>query len=91
MLKHFFNRIQCQSIRSTATIQNHLPQCTSISLLQSCTVNNPYISSLLGSIRFATKKAGGSSKNTKDSAGRRLGLKISGGAKGVFINNNNNL
>ena len=28
---------------------------------------------------FATKKAGGSSKNKKDSAGRRLGLKKSGG------------
>lgn len=28
---------------------------------------------------MATKKAGGSSRNGRDSAGRRLGLKISGG------------
>lgn len=33
----------------------------------------------LQSIRFATKKAGGSSKNGRDSAGRRLGVKKFGG------------
>mmetsp|Transcript_20275 Transcript_20275/g.58615 ORF Transcript_20275/g.58615 Transcript_20275/m.58615 type:complete len:127 (-) Transcript_20275:448-828(-) len=30
-------------------------------------------------LRFATKKAGGSSKNGRDSAGRRLGVKVWGG------------
>jgi large subunit ribosomal protein L27 len=30
---------------------------------------------------MATKKAGGSSRNGRDSAGRRLGVKVSGGAK----------
>lgn len=33
----------------------------------------------LQSIRFATKKAGGSSRNGRDSAGRRLGVKKFGG------------
>jgi large subunit ribosomal protein L27 len=33
----------------------------------------------LGSIRFATKKAGGSSKNGRDSKPKFLGVKISGG------------
>ena len=33
----------------------------------------------LGGVRHATKKAGGSTKNTKDSAGRRLGVKKFGG------------
>jgi large subunit ribosomal protein L27 len=32
---------------------------------------------------MATKKAGGSSKNGRDSAGRRLGVKIYGGQKVV--------
>ncbi len=35
---------------------------------------------------MATKKAGGSSSNGRDSAGRRLGVKISDGQK-VFIGN----
>jgi LSU ribosomal protein L27P len=30
---------------------------------------------------MATKKAGGSSRNGRDSAGRRLGIKVSGGAR----------
>lgn len=37
------------------------------------------VCSNLQSIRFATKKAGGSSKNGRDSAGRRLGVKKFGG------------
>jgi len=37
------------------------------------------VCSNLQSIRFATKKAGGSSKNGRDSAGRRLGVKKYGG------------
>ena len=40
--------------------------------LQSANVNVP-------TIRWATKKSGGSTRNSKDSAGRRLGLKKSGG------------
>ena len=32
-------------------------------------------------VRFATKKAGGSVKNSRDSPGRRLGLKTSGGSR----------
>merc|ERR1719329_123960 len=33
----------------------------------------------LGQLRFATKKAGGSTNNGRDSAGRRLGVKIFAG------------
>ena len=35
--------------------------------------------SLMSQVRFATKKAGGSSKNGRDSVGRRLGVKKFGG------------
>ena len=34
----------------------------------------------LGSLRFATKKSGGSTRNGRDSPGQRLGLKVQGGA-----------
>jgi large subunit ribosomal protein L27 len=37
------------------------------------------VCSSLQSIRFATKKAGGSSRNGRDSAGKRLGVKKFGG------------
>lgn len=33
----------------------------------------------LDAVRFATKKAGGSTRNGRDSIGRRLGLKKTGG------------
>ncbi|GMI33078.1 hypothetical protein TrCOL_g2334 [Triparma columacea] len=41
------------------------------------------------SVRFATKKAGGSSRNGRDSPGQRLGMKLTGGqytnAGGIII------
>lgn len=40
-----------------------------------------FANSNLQSIRFATKKAGGSTKNGRDSAGRRLGVKKFGGER----------
>ena len=42
--------------------------------------NNNRVHKGLGSIRFATKKAGGSSKNGRDSKPKFLGLKVSGGS-----------
>mmetsp|Transcript_3810 Transcript_3810/g.6735 ORF Transcript_3810/g.6735 Transcript_3810/m.6735 type:complete len:140 (-) Transcript_3810:63-482(-) len=49
-----------------ATLQ--LPQSTPLT-------SSPFQTQL----RFATKKAGGSSRNGRDSAGRRLGVKVWGG------------
>jgi len=40
----------------------------------------PITSTLTTQLRFATKKAGGSSKNGRDSPGQRLGLKVTGNA-----------
>lgn len=46
----------------------------------------PSISFGLGQIRTATKKAGGSTKNGRDSVGKSLGLKKSGGQEVVAGN-----
>ena len=44
-------------------------------------INSYLFSHNLNIIRFATKKAGGSSRNGRDSIGRRLGVKKFGGFK----------
>ena len=46
----------------------------------------PQVSWCLQQVRFATKKAGGTVKNGRDSPGKRLGLKKSGGQKVIAGN-----
>jgi len=46
-------------------------------MIPSLIANSPLVSTLLPQqVRFATKKAGGTTKNGRDSAGRRLGIKL---------------
>jgi ribosomal protein L27 len=61
------------SFLGRAGFQSLTSRLASVSINSAC--------SNLQAIRFATKKAGGSSKNGRDSAGRRLGLKKFGGEK----------
>ena len=51
------------------------------SLSRSCLGIAKEQSFLFQQVRFATKKAGGTIKNGRDSIGKRLGLKKSGGEK----------
>ncbi|KAG0939523.1 hypothetical protein G6F57_006114 [Rhizopus arrhizus] len=56
---------------------------TTATACQWTTCNRPTITSILKNnitqVRWATKKSGGSSRNGRDSAGRRLGVKMFGG------------
>ena len=45
-------------------------------VLRRTTQFEPVLSQVQHQVRFATKKAGGSSNNGRDSAGRRLGIKV---------------
>ena len=77
MFSHLRSRIIPSSLQCTAQLSSVIFSNTVL-----CTL--PSYNEILGGVRFATKKAGGSSNNSKDSAGRRLGLKISGGARGMI-------
>lgn len=48
-------------------------------MLQLCSRLSCLFTPLQSSVRHATKRAGGSARNNRDSAGRRLGVKIYGG------------